>query len=295
MKTINTDVPPSNKPKAQSSGSSAKSETNRRNALKSTGPKTPIGKKNVRFNALKHGFYAQDLIIRPECKAEIERLRSDLLAQLLPKTPLQRIAFKAVIHWAWQCELAAQLDMGRVNALLYPPDAQESDTDDRPAMEYLYTSSPEDLRQGIRFLEYLKLKVESRGEVPEELKDSVRKGFGPRFLDLLDQPKSPIGRQALLLADHLVRHAKTFRRPLPPLPKEGPKVKVIIDPQQSLQALLNLIEVKKEFLNDLRQSRGQEETNRVSAGDSPPRYFADATRALRRAVAWYQYLVANNL
>jgi len=104
----------------------------------------------------------------------------------------------------------------------------------------------------------------------------VRKGFGPRFLDLLDQPKSPISDTALLLADHLVKHAEKFGKPLPTQTQEGPEV--IIDPQQSLRALLNLIEVKKEFLNDLRQSRGQEETNRVSAGDSPPRYFADATR-----------------
>jgi hypothetical protein len=123
----------------------------------------------------------------------------------------------------------------------------------------------------------------------------VRKGFGPRFLDLLDQPKSPISHTALLLADHLTRHAETFRKPLPPQTQEGPEV--IIDPQQNLQALLNLIEVKKEFLTDLGQmnSRGREEGAQVSAGDSPSRHFADATRSLHRAVAWYQYLVTNKL
>jgi hypothetical protein len=133
--------------------------------------------------------------------------------------------------------------------------------------------------------------LQATGHVPEELKDSVRKGFGPRFLDLL--PKSPISHTALLLAHHLVTHAETFHKPLPPQNQEGPEI--IIDPQQSVQALLNLIEVKKEFLNDLRQRRGQEEANRVSAGDSPPRHFADATRAFHRAVAWYQHLVTNNL
>jgi hypothetical protein len=137
--------------------------------------------------------------------------------------------------------------------------------------------------------------LQATGHVPEELEDSVRKGFGPRFLDLLDQPKSPISHSALLLAHHLVTHAKKFRKPLPPQNQEGPEV--IIDPQQSVQALLNLIEVKKEFLNDLRQinSKAREEATRVGAGDSPPRHFADATRALRRAVAWYQHLVTNNL
>ena len=59
---------------------------------------------------------------------------------------------------------------------------------------------------------------------------------------------------------------------------------------------LKLIELKKQFLVDLRQMDNRTQAAaRVSAGDSPPRHFASATRALQRAVDWYQYLVANNL
>src|ERR1039458_8688944 len=264
-----------------------KSEANRRNSLKSTGPRTQTGKKNVRLNALKHGFYAQEMIIRPECKTEIDTLQGDLHLQLLPKTALQRLAYKEVLYWAWHCELAARLDTSRVNALLFPPDEQESSpSTDRPVMDSPYTASREHLRKGVRFLDHLKLEVERCGEVPEELKESVRKGFGSRFLDLLDQPKSPISRDALLLAHHITRHAKTFRRPLPPQTREGPEP--IIDPQQSLQATLKLIELMKEFLNELRQinREARDGATRVSAGDSPLRHFADATRALHRAVDW---------
>jgi hypothetical protein len=273
-----------------------KSEANRRNSLKSTGPRTQTGKKNVRLNALKHGFYAQEMIIRPECKTEIDTLQGDLHLQLLPKTALQRLAYKEVLYWAWHCELAARLDTSRVNALLFPPDEQESSpSTDRPVMDSPYTASREHLRKGVRFLDHLKLEVERCGEVPEELKESVRKGFGSRFLDLLDQPKSPISRDALLLAHHITRHAKTFRRPLPPQTREGPEP--IIDPQQSLQATLKLIELMKEFLNELRQinREARDGATRVSAGDSPLRHFADATRALHRAVDWYQHLVTNKL
>ena len=273
-----------------------KSEANRRNSLKSTGPRTQTGKKNVRLNALKHGFYAQEMIIRPECKTEIDTLQGDLHLQLLPKTALQRLAYKEVLYWAWHCELAARLDTSRVNALLFPPDEQESSpSTDRPVMDSPYTASREHLRKGVRFLDHLKLEVERCGEVPEELKESVRKGFGSRFLDLLDQPKSPISRDALLLAHHITRHAKTFRRPLPPQTREGPEP--IIDPQQSLQATLKLIELMKEFLNELRQinREARDGATRVSAGDSHLRHFADATRALHRAVDWYQHLVTNKL
>src|SRR5690242_16351605 len=43
--------------------SAKKVETNRRNAQKSTGPKTERGKANVRFNALKHGFLAEQVLL----------------------------------------------------------------------------------------------------------------------------------------------------------------------------------------------------------------------------------------
>ena len=273
-----------------------KAEANRKNAHKSTGPRTAIGKKNVRLNAFKHGFYAHEMIIRRENKAEIEKLQRDLHAQMLPKTALQKLAFKQICYCAWGCESGARLDMRQVNALLFPPEEQESspDTVRNPAMDSWYAASPEALRAGVRFLDHLKSVVQHRGDVPEELKDSVRKGFGSGFLDLLDQPKSLISRDALLFAHHLCRHAGKFKRPLPPIAQEGPEV--IPDPQQSLLATLKLIELKKQFLVDLRQMDNRTQAAaRVSAGDSPPRHFASATRALQRAVDWYQYLVANNL
>jgi len=39
--------------------SSRRVEANRRNALKSTGPRTPFGKKMVARNAVKHGFFPE--------------------------------------------------------------------------------------------------------------------------------------------------------------------------------------------------------------------------------------------
>src|SRR6185369_17031779 len=45
-------------------GSARKIEANRRNARKSTGPKTATGMKRVSRNAIKHGFYSKWLLVQ---------------------------------------------------------------------------------------------------------------------------------------------------------------------------------------------------------------------------------------
>ena len=49
--------------------SEKKAEANRRNALKSTGPKTPEGKAAVRLNALRHGSYPR----RSSCREKTRK------------------------------------------------------------------------------------------------------------------------------------------------------------------------------------------------------------------------------
>ena len=46
--------------------SDKKAEANRRNALKSTGPKTPEGKAAVRLNALRHGLRSEEILLPGE-------------------------------------------------------------------------------------------------------------------------------------------------------------------------------------------------------------------------------------
>jgi hypothetical protein len=43
--------------------SDKQTQANRRNAQKSTGPKTPEGKAAVRHNALKHGLLAERVLV----------------------------------------------------------------------------------------------------------------------------------------------------------------------------------------------------------------------------------------
>ena len=59
---------------------------NRRNARKSTGPKTPEGKATVAKNATKHGLFARQNVVISENQADFDALRDDMLAELRGST-----------------------------------------------------------------------------------------------------------------------------------------------------------------------------------------------------------------
>ncbi len=62
--------------------SQAQVSANRKNAQKSTGPRTPEGKAVVSENAVKHGLSARKVVIHGEDRAEFDRFRGQLLGQL---------------------------------------------------------------------------------------------------------------------------------------------------------------------------------------------------------------------
>ena len=60
----------------------AQTSTNRGNAQKSTGPRTPEGKAVVARNAVKHGLLAQEVVIKGEDPGEFDLYREEMLAEL---------------------------------------------------------------------------------------------------------------------------------------------------------------------------------------------------------------------
>ena len=77
---------------------------NRLNARRSSGPKTAIGKNNSRRNAVKHGFFSNELSLLRYRKNRVFGLAPGFLqSQLQPMTALvQRIALEeiGVLHVA---------------------------------------------------------------------------------------------------------------------------------------------------------------------------------------------------
>jgi hypothetical protein len=78
---------------------------NRRNALKSTGPRTPEGKAVSRYNALKHGILAKAVIppaLEPyESRADFDDLLDAFEAQFAPANRLEALLVQqmAIIYW----------------------------------------------------------------------------------------------------------------------------------------------------------------------------------------------------
>src|SRR5712691_8751554 len=76
-------------------------ESNRRNALKSTGPKTPQGKAAVSMNSLRHGLRARTVVLPGESREEFNQLCDDLEREWQPKSRTAQFYLEqmAVSQW----------------------------------------------------------------------------------------------------------------------------------------------------------------------------------------------------
>jgi hypothetical protein len=76
-------------------------EANRRNAQKSTGPKTPEGKAAVSMNALRHGLRARTVVLPGEDREEFNHLCDDLEVEWHPQSRTEQFYVEqmAVSQW----------------------------------------------------------------------------------------------------------------------------------------------------------------------------------------------------
>jgi hypothetical protein len=77
---------------------------NRLNALKSKGPVTPEGKQAVRFNALKTGIDATQIIIRGESPEEFEAFAAALRDTWKPADLVESAFVDRLIHNSWRLD-----------------------------------------------------------------------------------------------------------------------------------------------------------------------------------------------
>ena len=92
--------------------SDKQADANRRNALKSTGPKTPEGKDAVRLNALRHGLLSKEDVLPGEDEAALKVLSEQLLAELQPVGVLEIVCVEQIIAAVWRLRRLRRVDAG---------------------------------------------------------------------------------------------------------------------------------------------------------------------------------------
>jgi hypothetical protein len=97
-----------------SKGSSQrKIEANRRNAKKSTGPKTSVGKVMSSWNSTKHGLLSKTLpIISGQHKRQFTRLLSSLQQDLEPVGTLEEVLVEKIAMEYWRLGIATWYEAG---------------------------------------------------------------------------------------------------------------------------------------------------------------------------------------
>ena len=84
----------------------AQREARRRNGQKSKGPRTPMGKKIVSMNAVKHGMYSnpsiESMAVLQENPLEYVKLLAGLIGSFHPRNAAETILIEDIAHLQWQ-------------------------------------------------------------------------------------------------------------------------------------------------------------------------------------------------
>jgi len=89
---------------------------NRRNAQKSTGPRTSEGKSAVSQNAIKHGLTASQIIFS-ENQPEFELYRDRMLGELIPATPMESMLAERIVGLSWRLKRVGRIQNQTIDVM----------------------------------------------------------------------------------------------------------------------------------------------------------------------------------
>jgi hypothetical protein len=103
-------------------------EANRRNAQRSTGPRTGDGKARVASNALKHGLTGTQVVLPNENAEDFEAFRVGMLSELNPQGGLEEALAEKIIVDLWRLRRIPVLEAATyVRGNLLNPDLAKKD------------------------------------------------------------------------------------------------------------------------------------------------------------------------
>ena len=109
---------------ATTTTSSKRADANRRNARKSTGPKTPEGKDRSKFNALKHGLDARTLVLPGEEAGAFQDRLDAWATDLRPRNDVEQVLVERSATLSWQLERADRAEAARLASVLVAAPAE---------------------------------------------------------------------------------------------------------------------------------------------------------------------------
>ena len=93
---------------------------NRRNAKKSTGPRTTEGKAAVSQNAVKHGLLTRQDVISSESQADFDLYRDQILTELAPASPMESMLAERIVSLSWRLKRVCRIQNQTIDALSTP-------------------------------------------------------------------------------------------------------------------------------------------------------------------------------
>jgi len=87
----------------------AQVKANQQNAQKSTGPQTAEGKVAVSQNAVKHGLFAAEAVIKGENQADYEAFHDQMLAELYPIGVVETMLAERFVSLTWRLRRAERM------------------------------------------------------------------------------------------------------------------------------------------------------------------------------------------
>ena len=112
--------------------SQRKIEANRRNAKKSTGPKTEEGKARSAMNSIKYGIYSDKYLIKDESYEDFDNYRRKILKCLNPTNAVLFDMATHVVSNGWEYQRCTLLESKILNSKSLKHDAERKENNEEP-------------------------------------------------------------------------------------------------------------------------------------------------------------------
>src|SRR5450830_839135 len=161
-------------------------EANRRNALKSTGPTTPEGKRRSRCNALRHGLTAETVIAALENAEDYQAFEAAVIADYDVESAVERELVLRLASVLWRLRRATGIESAIFESVTAEPSTLEHGSSRPTLIEAVDLSDRNQL--------HLVATRQSDAATGKELSFDVKKDIADGFLRLAALPTFALDR-----------------------------------------------------------------------------------------------------